>query len=216
MTDKFPAPWTLNGNGYMFLCRFSRDFIESSGFLPPSLQGCFAGGFGCVMIVDYRTSTAGPYRELLFIPGKFRHPTGRLYSITKIYVSSKISVDNGRENWGIPKELADFSISRKDPSGEVIRVSSSSGEILSAEIGSGSLSFPVTTRLAPVMLVQELGGRIYHTRFQGHGKGRFARLNNISVNSSLFPDISRIKPLVGIRVENFTLEFPVPKIITPS
>lgn len=57
-----------------------------------------------------QTSGVGPYRELLFIPGAF-HINGRYtFSIPKIYVSTETSVNSGIKNWGIPKEVADFTV----------------------------------------------------------------------------------------------------------
>ena len=68
----YPAPWNLRGKGYIFLYKFKKDFVAQSGNVPAFLDGAFAGGFGSVMLVDYGESNAGPYGELLFIPGKFR------------------------------------------------------------------------------------------------------------------------------------------------
>ena len=111
MTDHIPAPWTLTGDGLMLFYRFPREFVLENGFVPPELCQSFVGGFGSVMLVDYQTSNVGPYRELLFIPGQFQFGSKRYYAITKIYVSTQISVENGRINWAIPKEIADFHIS---------------------------------------------------------------------------------------------------------
>src|SRR6187549_840298 len=124
MTEiKAPAPWTLTGDGYIFVYKFSQDFVRSQGLIPPFLQGAYRGGFGAVMLVDYHTSGVGAYRELLFIPGVFEVNGKNYYSITKIYVSTMASVVNGQENWGIPKEVADFDIQRLDDSSERITVS---------------------------------------------------------------------------------------------
>jgi hypothetical protein len=93
-----PAPWHLTGKGYILLYKLQRSFIENHGMVPPFLQGKFSGGFGCIMLVDYATSDAGPYEELLFIPGKFHHEGKKLNTISKIYVSTIDSVVNGRRN----------------------------------------------------------------------------------------------------------------------
>jgi acetoacetate decarboxylase len=60
------------------------------------------------MLVDYEQSPVGPYQELLFIPGRFQFGRRRYYMVTQIYVSTQVSVENGQENWGIPKQLAQF------------------------------------------------------------------------------------------------------------
>src|SRR5262249_36096513 len=108
-----PAPWTLTGDAYVFLLRFHERFIHEQSSLPDALAGCAEGKTSVLMYVDYSSSNVGPYRELLYIPCRFR-VGGRLYwSITRIYVSTLDSVVNGRENWGIPKDRADFEVSRE-------------------------------------------------------------------------------------------------------
>ena len=114
----YPAPWNLRGKGYIFLYKFKKDFVGQNGNVPSFLDGAFAGGFGSVMLVDYEESDAGPYGELLFIPGKFRFGGQKLDTISKIYVSTMESVVNGRANWGIPKEKADFSFEKTDGGAE--------------------------------------------------------------------------------------------------
>src|SRR5262245_61022490 len=102
-----PPPWRLTGSGYILLYRwFPRDFVAVQGQVPPALAGSFKGGASAVMVVNYENSEVGPYRELLFIPGLFE----RGFSITRTYVSSQASVDSGRANWGIPKQLAEFDV----------------------------------------------------------------------------------------------------------
>jgi len=78
MEKVYPAPWNLTGKGYILLYKFPGNFVEGKSNLPSFLKGCFAGGFGTLMLVDYSTSNAGPYGELLLIPGKFRHKGKKL------------------------------------------------------------------------------------------------------------------------------------------
>lgn len=100
-----PAPWRLRAEGYVLAMR--RDPRERFA----TVDGQEASGpLSFVMFVDYTESPVGPYRELLFIPGAFRFGAESLPSITKIYVSSQSSVDSGRRNWAIPKELASFDV----------------------------------------------------------------------------------------------------------
>ncbi|KAG6836945.1 hypothetical protein H0H93_000835 [Arthromyces matolae] len=49
--------------------------------------------------------------ELIYVPGRWKYKDGTAgYRITRIYVSSKLSTENGRRNWNIPKFVADFNI----------------------------------------------------------------------------------------------------------
>ena len=119
---KYPAPWDLKGKGYIFLYKFNKKFVEQSGKVPEFLKDSFTGGFGSVMLVNYKQSNAGPYGELLFIPGKFKFNNKKLDNISKIYVSTMESVVNGRLNWGIPKEKADFSFGGPSTHPTLLRV----------------------------------------------------------------------------------------------
>jgi hypothetical protein len=47
---------------------------------------------------------------LLYIGGTLKFGQKRHYSISKIYVSTQDSIDNGQKNWGIPKEMAHFEV----------------------------------------------------------------------------------------------------------
>ncbi|MBW0475311.1 hypothetical protein O181_015026 [Austropuccinia psidii MF-1] len=76
----------------------------------------FRGGLGLVQIYRYRKSPIGPYDELLIVPGSFGLPEtltsqASALRITRIYVSTLVSVLNGRHHWNIPKHLARFEFS---------------------------------------------------------------------------------------------------------
>ncbi|BGO94126.1 hypothetical protein NBRC10512_002899 [Rhodotorula toruloides] len=121
-----PAPWDLTGEGWIFPIStpFSKTPIPlPDGSYAPLETGTsadqgkrFHGGVGMVMIVRYTSDEAGPYDELMYIPGLFsragaengEEPKYHL-AISRIYVSTDASVANGRRNWGIPKHRAEFS-----------------------------------------------------------------------------------------------------------
>ncbi len=208
MIKKYPAPWKLRGRGYIILYRFKKDFVNERGNIPEFLKGKFAGGFGSIMLVDYEESNAGPYSELLFIPGKFHHKNKRLHTISKIYVSTMESVENGIENWAIPKEPANFSFDKSGTGLESVDIKSGRKNIMKISLRSRGLPFPVNTKLMPFPLVQYRDNKYYYTTFEGKGKGRIAAVDSISVNPELFPDVSNIKPAVVIKVEPFNIVFP--------
>jgi hypothetical protein len=208
MEKNYPAPWTLSGKGYIILYKFSKAFAEEKTSLPKFLKGKFAGGLGALMLVDYKTSNASPYGELLLIPGKFMHKGRKLNTISNIYVSTMASVKNGRRNWGIPKELADFSFQSVGTNTERVSISTGGNMIAEFTLSSGKLAFPVNTKLLPFPLVQNYEGKYYYTTFQGKGMGRLAKLKDVHINPQLFPDINGIKPLIAIKVEPFEIIFP--------
>lgn len=203
-----PAPWTLRGDGYMLIYKFSREFVAQQGFVPPALEGRFAGGFGAVMLVNYQESPVGPYRELLFIPGKFRTPQGRRYSITRIFVDSEASTLSGRANWGIPKFTHPFQV-EKNGEVERIRVLDEQGNAgFDIALRAGGLQFPVTTALIPLHLYQILEGKTFRTIPKGSGSGQLASVLDVRVDTALFPDISLTKPLMAVKVSGFCIRFP--------
>ncbi|GAA5824066.1 hypothetical protein JCM11251_001507 [Rhodosporidiobolus azoricus] len=130
-----PAPWTLTGKAWIIpiYTPFNEKPIPlPTGSYAPLEKGSkadqglrFHGGVGTVMIVRYESSDAGPYDELLLVPGLFsRNKTGAdkpdyHLSISRIYVSTDVSVYNGRKNWGIPKHRAIFTWSTS-PSGSTV------------------------------------------------------------------------------------------------
>lgn len=211
-----PPPWTLTGRGYVLVYRFPHDWALRHGFIPPMRASSFLGGFGAVMLVDYISSDCGPYRELLFVPGQFRSADGSSrHAITKIFVSSQVSVDSGIANWGIPKELADFDWQR----GDLERVRVAQGDMPIAEFGFSSsqrFSLPVTTIVLPAALrtleQHGLDARRLLTAPSGAGHVQPARLEDVTVNPALFPDLSDFKPFLTIKAEPFTLGFPVPRL----
>ena len=206
--EKYPAPWNLKGKGYIIVYALNKDFVEKEGDVPEFLKGKFVGGFGALMLVDYEKSNAGPYGEMLFIPGKFKFKNKRLDTISKIYVSTMESVVNGRNNWGIPKERADFKFTKIDEKRENVCVSIEKENVAEFVLKSGKLSFPVSTSLMPFPLVQEYENKYYYTNFYGKGKGQLARIESMKINPKLFPDLSKIKPLIAMRVDPFDITFP--------
>lgn len=105
--------------------------------------GEFIGGPGLVQIVSYSESPVGPYDELIYVPGRWKYKDGTVaHRITRIYVSTKESTENGRRNWNIPKQVADFSITT---------ASNGSTTIIVTNPGSSTPFFHVTTTPVPVL-----------------------------------------------------------------
>lgn len=202
-----PAPWTLKGEGIILIYRFKKSWVEENGHLPEPLKGKFKGGFGYVMLVNYKESPVGPYRELLFIPGKFQK--NGLQSITRIYVDSEASTQNGRKNWGIPKETLPFTWESKKGR-DIIGIKSGTKEVFSAEISHSGLSFPVSTALLPLRLGQNLDKMNFLTKPSGSGWGKLAKINKLDLDPEFFPDIRSLNPLLGVKVNPFTIHFPKP------
>ncbi len=208
-----PAPWHLKGRGYILLYRFHPNDGREDPFLSEKMTGRYRGGRAALMVVDYEESDAGPYRELLFIPGRVEYGgrRGRPFTISRIFVSTWESVVNGRKNWGIPKDRADFDWNRTGRSEEEISVTEDGGPVFSARLKRCGLPFPVHTALMPFPLVQEVGNppeSALYTQFSGRGWGRLALVEDVQVNTELFPGLAARKPWLAIRVEPFRITFP--------
>jgi len=205
LNKKAPAPWKLSGEGIIILYKFKKDWVEENAFLPDDLKGKFKGGLGYVMLVDYTESPVGPYKELLFIPGKFRK--SKQQAITKIFVDSESSTVNGQANWGIPKETLPISWEKTEKKDQ-FNLLNKGKEVFSMEVKHGGISFPVSTALLPIRLCQTWKKLKYYTRPMGRGWGKLARVKKIELDPRFFPDIRNQKPLLAIRVKPFVMEFP--------
>jgi hypothetical protein len=207
-----PAPWNLSGRGLILMYRFPEAFIRESCFLPDKWKELKWSGLGYVMLVDYDSSPVGPYKELLFIPGKASIGKAKSGTISKIYVDSIESMVNGRINWGIPKNYADFQWTQDGRKNEIkIGGSDPWFEIV---IEHGSIPIPVDTRLIPINLYQELYNNSFQVNLTGKGTGRFSMLKDIKVNPLFFPPIDDLEPLVAFYVDPFQITFPVPIVET--
>lgn len=205
-----PPPWTLHGSGWILLLRFPETLRSAAEHLPPPLRDRPFRGPSVVMFVDYRDSPAGPYRELLYIPGRFTDDGGGAWSVTRIWVSTWESVVNGRRNWGIPKDRADFVLDRRK-GGERITVLHGGTEVARLDLSAGGPSFPVTTGFVPGMLrrlVQYHGGHRYSLTITAGGRVRAARLQDARGGSGRFPDLGAARTLAAVRVSRFTMTFP--------
>jgi hypothetical protein len=212
-----PAPWTLRGDAWVLLFRFREAALHDAHYLPPELRQRPLSGPSVIMFVDYTESPVGPYRELLYMPGRFDFGAGlRAWSVTRIFVSTWESVINGRINWGIPKHRADFRrerIGRRD----TIRIAVDDRTVAAFEFVPLGPSLPVPAGLLPAAmrrLVQYLDGRRFELVLTARGRVGLARLCARHTDSTLFPDLTSARRLLAVRIPQFTLTFPVARIVT--
>lgn len=114
------APWKCKGESFWFFgyakgtdypgLSFFNPLEGASTFADESVTGKFKGGLTSILVVRYTESPVGPYDEIIWVPGEFEVPLAgkKANRITRIYVSSRESVYNGRKNWNICKTLAHF------------------------------------------------------------------------------------------------------------
>lgn len=208
-----PAPWQLKGRGYIAALRFDAAALDNESFIPKSLQNKRGKGrLGYLMLVDYQESPVGPYHELLFIPGRYQlHSGQKRYSISRIFVSSQNSVVNGRRNWGIPKELAEFDL-QYDQKGGVNAVVSLGGKAFcKLRFKKSGPALPVTTALVPKgmrTLVQHWQGQQFEYTPTAGGWASLAQLTHCWSDPASMIDISNAKPVLAVATKNFQMTFP--------
>jgi acetoacetate decarboxylase len=117
-------PWTLRGYALQTLQLI--DIERSRPFIPPEfdiisvLPGKTLGG---VYLSYYGPGSVLEYSELIVVDGIVRY-AGKIGGwVSHIYVDHPDSVAGGREIWGLPKELAEFTwekdVSTKAPENRV-------------------------------------------------------------------------------------------------
>jgi hypothetical protein len=214
-----PAPWQLRGSGWIVALKPAPGSAARDAFLPPDLAGRGRGLASYLMYVDYAQSGCGPYRELLFLPGAYPFGDGRRhFTISRILVSTWDSVVNGRRNWGIPKDRADFAVTTDDATREqCVRVTSEGREL--CELRFGRLSFaprlPVNGGLVPASLrtlAQQFRGHTYYYAPQARGWVRPGRLLSWRFDAELFPDLTGAAVVAALRVESFQMTFPPARV----
>ena len=216
-TLHYPPPWKLYGEGFIIPFLANEKEIIKNGFLTEEDKNEYAGGFGACMIVNYESSDVGPYFELLFIPGDFKYKDPlkskpKLHKrISKIYVSSEMSIQEGRRNWAIPKEYANFKWTKDKNTTGITITTKDNQNILDANFTKILFPFPVTTKIYPVSLLQKSeANQFIRTKFSGHGKAYFSKINNLSSNEKFFVDINKNSKFhFGLSVNEFNITFPI-------
>jgi hypothetical protein len=214
--ERFPAPWSLHGHAWSVLLRLPRDDAATTAFVPPQLRTSVRSPLSVLMCVDYVDAPCGPYRELLLIPGAMLFPDGRRYpSISRILVSTWESVVNGRANWGIPKDRADFFFDSAAGTDRV-RVADAGREICRLEFEPArGPHLPLATSWLPsrfTQLAQLHGDRAFHYQPSARGSFRLCRLRQWRFDADLFPDVSNARVLACVRIERFAMTFPAARV----
>ena len=146
-----PEPWDLHGD--LHASAFLVPLADVPADIPTGCEPIRFGRYGVVGVawVDYGPGGVMQYRELMATL-LVRQGLRIMPTITHIWVDSPASREGGRELWGIPKELAEFSFDGPD---------------LSARDATGPIAHGTVTRLVALpgrwpsgfRVAQWLGGR---------------------------------------------------------
>jgi hypothetical protein len=209
---RFYPPWKLKGNGYIILYKLPREFLIEKSFIPSSLQNKFYGSLSALIIVDYKESNVGSYKEILFIPGLFNFNKTKLFSISKIYVDSESSILNGIENWAIPKEYANFDIKNLNDKSQSISISNKNDVFFKANIKSNIFKIPFNSKIINLSLLQNKNNENFITDFSAKGLISKSQIDIDFINEKFLPDLKNFKPLISFKVDNFSMIFKDAKI----
>jgi hypothetical protein len=217
---RVPPPWALRGHAWIVVVHLPRRSPARTAFVPDGLRETLRAPVSILMCIDYAEAPCGSYRELLFIPGAMRFPDGRWHaSISRILVSTWDSVVNGRANWGIPKDRADFGIER-GADRESFVVSEGGREFCRVEFESPrGPRLPLRTAWLPAgwsTLAQLHDGKAYYYRPQARGSLQAARLLRWRFDAARFPDLAGATVLASMRVEEFSMEFPLADVVATT
>ncbi len=199
-----PAPWDLRGSGCILLVGNQ----HRSG--PDEV-----GGPGLVMFVDYAESPVGPYQEVLYIPGRTEVDGQRRWRIQRIYVSTWASVVNGRRNWGIPKDRADFEHCQQTPGRDRYSVTTDGLPVASLEFSSHGPALPFPAWLTPPGLrglTQDYGGQRFSLAPEASGRIRYARVREFTANPETFAALDAGDVQAAVAVPEFRMRFPVASV----
>lgn len=214
-----PAPWDLRGQGWLVAMKLPAGSPARNAFLPDALSAGSASGISLLMFVDYAQSDCGPYHELLFIPGAFPFADGRRHmSISRILVSTWDSVVNGRKNWGIPKDRADFEVNYAvNGTREDHIVVRNEGRVMAdLRLKAWPVSLPVSGAVIPESqrtLAQVFEEKTFLYAPSSRGWVRPGKLLSWQFDNELFPDLNGARVLAAVKIPSFRMTFPVARIL---
>ena len=187
--------------------------------IPLDIRDSLKSSVSVLMYVDYTHSNAGPYKELLYVPGtaQFSEKLGnkRLLTISNIVVSSASSVKNGRINWGIPKNLCNFDVAQGPENLQEISLHQDDIPQFELAYRGKGFAFPIHTGLVPGFM-KTLGQRWESKEFMyspsAKGKARFAKVHVMQNLGNAFPDLDLNEVLMALEITQFQMTFPVAHI----
>lgn len=137
------APWTLCGYAIQTLQLIDVD--KTRPFIPPEFEivSIFPGKtLGGIYVSSYGLGSVLQYNELIIAAG-FVSYAGKIGAwISHIYVDNPDSVAGGREIWGLPKELADFTWDNSQNNSQVA-IAQGNKQLCTISYNKPSLKFPL-------------------------------------------------------------------------
>ncbi len=205
-----PPPWTLKGYALQTLQLVNIE--QASKFIPPELEivSLLPGKtLGSIYISSYESGSFLEYNELIVAPGFVRYQ-GKIGAwISHIYVDNQDSVAGGREIWGLPKEMAEFSWNNGN-----VRVSQNNRELCSLHYQ--KVLFNLSTWWQQQLSASSFGGLAHELLFfENQFKTQVGLLQGkLEIpQDSPFACLNLDKPLFTLDLQKLELIAGVPKVV---
>ncbi|KOV78211.1 acetoacetate decarboxylase family protein [Nocardia sp. NRRL S-836] len=198
-----PEPWDLRGRGWLTVWVAPRSAFSphSPGVVPLSV-------FGQVLVVsafvDYRPPGLLSYHELMAAV-VVRHGIRVGLSITDIWVDDTRSQRGARAMWGIPKELADFTLSAGP-----LAATARTGTVPIAAADEHPLRAPGLPVRITTSVWQSLRGNAQRTRLGTAARVRPTRLRWRIPQDGRLGRLTAARPLLHLAVTNLRMRFGSP------
>jgi hypothetical protein len=205
------APWLVRGDAYILLTTSEREVNVADAGIDSALEGIYNNLFNAMVVADYRESPIGPFRELLYIPGRFRFGfDDEPMSITRGYANSEAGLWNRRAHWGVPAQFAEITRQPLPTQGDHFAVGATSFASFSFEVFGPDQ--PLNGKVIP-RAFRSIGQRcddvtLLYT-FAITGTMRAARFIPHAFDSSMFPDMAKREFVACIKICDFLAEFPL-------
>ncbi|HEY9735466.1 MAG TPA: acetoacetate decarboxylase family protein [Trichocoleus sp.] len=204
------APWSLNGLALTTLHLLDVDRVRSHIPSELSIVSVLPGKtIGAVYFSVYTRGSVLEYSELIVAPAVLTH-SGKIGSwVSHIYVDNPDSVAGGREIWGLPKDLAEFTWSNS-----AVRVSQQGQELC-------AFSFQPTWLQLPEALQPNLSGLVFtqlkeslawfESQFQGQPTVVSGHLNVPA--TSPFKQLELGQPFLALSAADLKLKVKPPQLV---
>ncbi|MEH1869231.1 MAG: acetoacetate decarboxylase family protein [Nostoc sp.] len=204
------APWTLQGYAIQTLHLVNIDLVRPLIPLELKIISVWPGKtIASVYLSNYGSGSVLEYSELIIAPALVNYQSKIGGWISHIYVDNADSVAGGREIWGLPKELAEFTWKE----GEHITVNQGKRKLCSLKYNQQTLAWRQGLS-ASGFSVKGNDLLIFPAKFQSV-LGLIGSQLEIPAESP-FSGIGLGQPLLTVHCEQMSLQVDAPKVVGQS
>ncbi|MFN6487157.1 MULTISPECIES: acetoacetate decarboxylase family protein [unclassified Nostoc] len=204
------APWTLQGYGIQILHLVNIDQVRPLIPLELEIISVWPGKtLGSVYLSHYGSGSVLEYSELIVVPALVNYQSKFGPWISHIYVDNPDSVAGGREIWGLPKELAEFTWEQ----GKYVTVHQENRKLCSLKYNQQSLAWRQPLSISSFS-AKGTDLLIFSAEFESL-LGLIGSKLEIPVESP-FSGIGLDRPWLTVRCEQLSVRIDAPKVVAQS